>query len=67
MRNRIYNYYVISARFNGLGRGFAIGFDDERAAHIFCDYFLFGWGQVLADWQLEKRFPEWYHTHVEGA
>lgn len=64
MKNRIYNFYVTSHRFNGAGRGFAIGFDDERAAHIFADYVLFGWASVLADWQVEKKFPTWFHGHV---
>lgn len=64
MRKRIYDYYVVSARFNGRGRGFAIGFDSEKAAHIFADVILFGWGQVLADWQVERDYPTWYHSRV---
>ena len=67
MRKRIYNYYVTSHRFNGADRGFAIGFDSEKAAHIFADVVLFGWADVLADWQHEKRYPEYYHSHVAGA
>lgn len=67
MKNRIYNYYVCSHHFNGLGRGFALGFDDERAAHIFANYVLFGWASVLADWELEKFFPSYYHQHIAGA
>lgn len=67
MNKRIYNYYVTSHRFNGAGRGFAIGFDSEKAAHIFADIILFGWADVLADWQLEREFPDWFHRHVEGA
>lgn len=67
MRQRIYDFYVISARFNGRGRGFAIGFDSEKAAHVFADFFLFGWGEVKADWQMERDFPTWFHNHVAGA
>lgn len=67
MRQRIYNYYVTSHRFNGGGRGFAIGFDSEKVAHVFADYVLFGWGTVKADWQIERDFPDWFHRHVEGA
>lgn len=67
MRQRIYNFYVTSHRFNGGGRGFAIGFDSEKAAYVFAEIVLFGWGCVKADWQMEREFPAWYHSRVTGA
>ena len=67
MRKRIYDFYVISPRFNGAGKGFAIGFDSIKAAQFFSAYFLLGFGRVIYDWQMEKQFPDWYYTHVKGA
>lgn len=67
MRQRIYNFYVLSHRFDGHGRGFAVGFDSEKAAHVFANYCLFGWAYVQADWQVERNFPEWYQSRVTGA
>jgi len=64
MRQRIYNFYVLSPRFDGEGRGFAIGFDDVKAAHVFADYFMLGFGKVVDDYYLESNFPKYYYDHV---
>lgn len=67
MRKRIYDFYVTSPGFNGAGKGFAIGFDSLKAAHVFRDFFMFGFGRVIFDWQMEKHYPDWYYTHIKGA
>ena len=59
MKKRQKNYYVISYRFNGRGRGFAIGFDSRFAAYAFATWFLFGFAEVLEWWQFENRFPDY--------
>ena len=59
MKNKTHNYYVTSYRFNGRGRGFAIGFDSERAAWIFAMWFLFGFAEVLPWWEFENRYPNY--------
>lgn len=64
MRNRIYNYYVLSARFDGNGRGFAIGFDNETAAHLFATYVLVGFSSVVSDYYMEMRYPQYYHDKI---
>lgn len=64
MRNRIYDYYVLSARFDGNGHGFAIGFDNELAAHLFATYVLIGFANVVSDYYMEKRFPQYYHDKI---
>lgn len=64
MKNRIYNYYVLSPRFNGRGKGFAVGFDEYLAARIFATYFLLGTGNVVSDYTLEYNFPTYYHNLI---
>lgn len=64
MRNRIYNYYVLSLNFNGKGKGFAIGFDSEYLARIFSIYCLLGTGDIVPDYYLEKYYPEYYHSKI---
>lgn len=57
MKNRDYNYYVTSANFNSRGRGFAIGFDSQKAAYVFATFCLFGFAEVLPWWEFEQRYP----------
>lgn len=57
MKNRIYNYYVCSARFNGRGSGFAVGFDSRKAAYVFASIVLFGFAEVLTWDEFENRYP----------
>lgn len=57
MKTRTYNYFVTSARFNGRGRGFAVGFDSEKAAYIFATFFLFGFAEVIPWNEFENRYP----------
>lgn len=57
MKAKVHNYYVTSANFNGRGRGFAVGFDDYKAAQIFAGIFLFGFAEVIPWHEFEKRFP----------
>lgn len=64
MKTRIHDFYVVSHQFNGQGKGFAIGIDSEYAAWILCRVCLFGFGDVLSDWQLETRFPTYYHNLI---
>lgn len=64
MRISLKNYYVISLRFNGRGKGFAVGFDTKKAAYYFATFILFGFGDVLEDWQLETRFPRYFHDKI---
>lgn len=53
------NYYVTSARFNGRGRGFVVGFDSRRAAYAFAAYCLFGFADVLEWWEFQNRYPNY--------
>ena len=57
MKNRIYNYYVTSANYNGRGRGFAVGFDSRKAAYTFVTFVLLGFAEVLTWHEFEMRFP----------
>lgn len=57
MKTKDYNYYVTSYRYNGRGRGFAVGFDSERAAYTFATFVLFGFAEVLPWWEFENRYP----------
>lgn len=57
MRKSVKNYYVTSANFNGRGRGFAVGFNDYKAAQVFAGIILFGFAEVLPWYEFEKRFP----------
>ena len=56
MKTKTHNYYVTSANFNGQGRGFAIGFDDYKAAQVFAGILLFGFAEVLTWYEYDKRF-----------
>lgn len=58
MNNRIYNYYVVSYRFNGRGRGFRVGFDSRPAAYAFATWVLFGFAEVLSWSEFENRYPQ---------
>lgn len=60
---RIRNFYVVSLRFNGRGRGFAWGFDDEYIAYFVASRILLGFANVLDDYQLERFYPE-YYQHI---
>lgn len=53
------NYVVVSARFDGHGHGFAVGFDNYAAARYFASFVLFGFAEVLEWWQFENRFPNY--------
>lgn len=57
-------YYVLSYNFNGMGRGFALGFSSVHSAAVFARCVLFGFGQVVEWWQLEDRFPSYYHSLI---
>ena len=64
MKTRIHNYYVTSLRFNGAGRGFAIGFDSRKSAYYFAAFILLGFADILSDYDLEGRFPSYFHNLV---
>ena len=59
MKAKEYNYYVCSARFNGRGSGFVVGFNSRFAAFAFATWILFGFAEVLEWWQFENRFPNY--------
>lgn len=59
MKVNEYNYIVVSARFDGHGHGFCVGFDSEKAAYYFATFCLFGFADVLEWWQFETRFPNY--------
>ena len=63
MKKRIHNFYVISPRFDGHGRGFAWGFDDEFLAYFVATRLLLGFANVLDDYQIERYYPE-YYQHI---
>lgn len=52
------NYFVTSARYNGRGRGFAVGFDSRKAAYTFATFVLFGFAEVLPWWEFENRYHQ---------
>lgn len=58
MKHRIHNYYVTSYRYNGRGRGFAVGFDSEKAAYVFATFVLFGFAEVMTWNDFENRYPD---------
>lgn len=64
MKTRIHNYYVLSLRFNGRGRGFAIGFDSYKMANYFAAFVLVGFADIITDYDLESRFPTYYHNLI---
>lgn len=64
LKRKIFNYYVISANFDGHGKGFALGFDSYCAARYFAAFVLFGFADVLPDYLLECRFPHYYHSLI---
>ena len=60
MRKESYSPYVVtSARFDGHGHGFCVGFDSREAADYFATFVLFGFAEVLEWWQFENRFPDY--------
>ena len=61
---RLKNYYVCSYNFNGLGKGFALAVDDEWLAYFIASRLLLGFADVLTDFQLEYRYPNYYHELV---
>lgn len=61
MKNKIHNYYVTSANFNGRGRGFAVGFDSRLAAYAFATWCLFGFAEVQPWWEFDNR----YHNYKQ--
>lgn len=61
---RIHNYYVIGLRFNGKGRGFAIGFDEAYLAYFVANRLLLGLARVVNDYQLESWFPDYYQEII---
>lgn len=58
------NYYVVSLRFNGLGKGFAIGVDDEWTAIFLARVCFLGLADVLTEYQLELKYPTYFHQIV---
>lgn len=64
MKNKIYNYYVISARFDGQGKGFALGFNNQLSAMLFCNYVCMGFASIVPDYYLEEFYPQYYHNLV---
>lgn len=61
---RVKNYYVLSHRFNGYGTGFAKGFDSRLAAQLYAWFILWGFAQILTDFDLELRYPGYYHSLI---
>lgn len=61
---RIKNHYVISLRFDGLGHGFAIGFDSYYSAKLFAIYCLCGFADIITEAELEYRYPAYFHHLV---
>lgn len=61
MKTNPRNYYVTSYRYNGRGRGFAVGFDSRRAAYYFATFCLFGFAEVLPWWEFINRY---HNTNV---
>lgn len=61
---RIYDFYVVSLRFDGHGHGFAWGFDDEYKAYFVASRLLLGLANVISDYQMESWYPEYYHHLV---
>lgn len=59
MQKKLKNYYVCSARFNGLGSGFAVGFDSEFAAYLFATYVCFGFAEIVPWWLFENKYPNY--------
>ena len=57
MTKKPHNYYVTSANYNGRGRGFALGFDSQKAAYYFTTFCLLGFAEVLPWWEFENRYP----------
>ena len=56
MNEKTHNYYVTSANYNGRGRGFAVGFDSQKAAYVFATFVLFGFAEVMTWYDFETRF-----------
>lgn len=64
MKRRIHDYYVLSFRFNGKGKGIALGFDSEYAAYFVASRIFLGFAKVASDYQLESWYPEYYHNLI---
>lgn len=58
MKNN-HEFYVLSARFDGRGKGFRVGFSNEVAAFAFRDYILLGFGQVVTWYEFESKYPNY--------
>lgn len=56
-KQKNFNYYVCSARFNGRGSGFCVGFDSRKAAYTFATFVLFGFAEVLPWFEFENKYP----------
>lgn len=54
-------YVVVSARFDGRGHGFAIGFASRKAADYFAVFCLLGFAEVLEYWQFANRYPHYFN------
>lgn len=61
---RLKNFYVVSYRFDGKGRGFAIATDSDWLAYFIAKRLLLGFADVLSDWQLENRYPRYFHQLI---
>lgn len=59
MRTTDHPYIVTSARFDGHGHGFCVGFESRYAATMFATFVLFGFADVLEWWQFEDKFPHY--------
>lgn len=59
MTHRPHNYYVTSFRFDGMGRGFVVGFDSRRAAYYFATFCLFGFAEVLSWWEFTNKYTDY--------
>jgi hypothetical protein len=59
MKQTYHRYVVTSARFDGHGHGFCVGFDSRLAANYFAVFCLLGFADVLEWWQFETRFPNY--------
>ena len=57
MKLKPHVYYVTSANFNGRGRGFAVGFNDYKAAKVFAGIILFGFAEVMPWYEFDNRYP----------
>lgn len=66
-RHHLKDYYVLSLRFDGNGKGFAIGFDSEYSAYLFARLLMIGFADVVTDYQLEQRYPSYFHQLISNT